>query len=311
MPRKPDKREQKRIDKHNLEEESRRAKAILMVKDGRSFREVAAVLDRSHMYVAYWTGIAMEKRVRRFIPAEGWRDLIKVKKPGPPAGRYMKRELYRAKAVGAKQTYPNMGCAKLVKICELAISGPTLCGILKSEGLIEPRKKAKREGKRFRAGKPNDMWQIDYVHLGHGYNLLTVLDDCSGKILSWNLRRMTKLEDVLEILDECFREYGTPRTILSDHGTQWYATRGGDSRFDEMCLDKGIKHIMGRIRHPQTQGKAERFHGVLKKETNILGIADRREKGKVLEDYVRFYNGVRPHWGIGLKVPNSVYYAVI
>jgi putative transposase len=202
-----------------------------------------------------------------------------------------------------------MGCVKLAKITELGISGPTLCEILKEEGLIKPRKSAERKGKRFRAERPNDMWQIDYVHLGHGYQLLTVKDDCSGKILSSNLRRATKLEDVMDILKECFREHGMPKTILSDHGTQWYAARGGDSRFDEMCSENGIKHIMGRVRHPQTQGKAERFHGVLKEETEINDIADPKEKRKILDEYVLFYNGVRPHWSIGLKVPDSVYYA--
>jgi transposase InsO family protein len=68
---------------------------------------------------------------------------------------------------------------------------------------------------------------------------------------------------------------------------------------------------MGRIQHPQTQGKVERWHRSLKEETGIKNIADPCEKRKVLAEYVHFYNTVRPHWGIGLKTPDGVYFALI
>lgn len=233
-----------------------------------------------------------------------------MKRPGPPKGRCPKRDEFRSKAVGLKETYSGLGCVKLVLIGKLNISAPTLCEILKEEGLIEPGKKMKLKGKRFRAAEPNAMWQIDHVDLGHGQHMLTVLDDCSGKVLSSNLRKSTELEDVKEILFRCFTEHGNPKAILSDHGTQWYAVCGGKSEFDRMCEEKRIVHIMGRIRHPQTQGKVERFHRSLKDETGINEVADLKEKRRVLDDYVLFYNGVRPHWGIELKVPNDVYYAV-
>jgi len=316
--RKPDKREQKRIDKRNREEEARRAKALNAIEDGMSLRKAAAIVGRSHEYVRYWRDIAMKRdgvrvvkgrRIPAFAKKDGYRELIKVKRPGPAKGTFVKRQRFVDDAVRIKKKYPRMGCRKLTMIGKLGISAPTTCEILKSKGMIEPRGKMKLKGKRFRAPAPNKMWQIDYVDLREGWYLLSVLDDHSGKVLSSDIRRTSTTDDVLEILYECFRKYGKPDVILSDHGVQWYATRGGETRFDDMCEAEGIVHIMGRVNHPQTQGKVERFHGSLDRETDIRRTADPDEKKRMMTEYLEFYNTVRPHWGIDLKTPDSVYYA--
>jgi len=318
--RKPDKREQARIDKRNRGEESRRARVLIEIESGRSLRAAGTAVGRSHDYAMYWRDIAMEKRSHRkpngervpvYVKKKGWKTLIRVKRPGPPKGSSVKSHLFREKAIEVKKKYPRMGCRKLTILGGLDISGPTMCGILKSQGMIEPKKKAKFKGKRFRASRPNEMWQIDYVDLGHGSHLLSVMDDHSGKVFSSDIRKTMTTDDVLEIMNECFSRHGVPDAILSDHGVQWYATKGGDSRFDEMCMSRSIKHIMGRINHPQTQGKVERFHRSLKDETDIKAFEDPEEKRKAMDEYLIFYNTVRPHWGIGLRTPDSVYYSGI
>jgi transposase InsO family protein len=316
--RKPDKREQKRIDKHNREEESRRARVILKIEDGASLRDAGSAVGRCHMFAKYWRDAAMERQVYgskegirrvRYVLKKKWRDIIKMKRPGPPAGICPKRDKHRDAVIAAKVKHPQYGCVKIAIMEELEVSAPTICEILKAEGLIRPVKGGKLEGKRFRAGKPNEMWQIDYVDVGHGYCMLSVMDDHSGKILSRNIRRTMTTDDVLEIMNECFRAYGRPKRILSDHGVQWYATRGGDTRFDIMCSKERIKHIMGRMNHPQTQGKVERWHRSLKFESGIKNAETFDAKIGILDGYVEFYNTVRPHWGIGLKTPDSVYFA--
>ena len=313
--RKPDKREQKRIDKHNRKEESLRAKAVLLLAGGASLRDAGIAVGRCHEFARYWRDKAMEiigyrdpnnAKSAIYVLRKGWRELIRVVKPGPPKGRYVKRNKFTEKVIELKHEYPALGCVKLTIIGGLDISGPTACGILKDAGLIEP-KKVKRADKRFRAAAPNDMWQIDYVDVGHGHHLLSVMDDCSGMVLSKDIRKKMTADDVLDILYGCFRAYGVPKKILSDHGVQWYAVRGGDSRFDEMCLREGIAHIMGRVAHPQTQGKVERWHRTLTEETPIRKTEDGEEKRRILRDYVEFYNFIRPHWGIGLRTPGSVY----
>lgn len=314
--RKPDNREQKRIDKHNRAEESRRAKVIHCLCDGMSLREAGNAVGRCHEYARYWrekaleiTGYRYKGKVRSavYVLRKGWRDLIKVKKTGPPKGRPVKRQLFTDRVKELKTEYPMMGCVKLKVVGGLEISGPTVCGILKEAGMIAKKKEVKRADKRFRADRPNDLWQIDYVDLGDGCHLLSVMDDCSGMIMSTDIRKTMTADDVLDIMQRCFRTYGKPKKILSDHGSQWYATCGGYSRFDEMCRRGGIEHIMGRVAHPQTQGKVERWHRTLTEETPIRVTDGLENKSKIMKVYAEFYNFIRPHWGIDLKTPGSVY----
>jgi putative transposase len=55
-----------------------------------------------------------------------------------------------------------------------------------------------------------------------------------------------------------FTQYGTPREILTDHGTQFVSARDRDEAhhtFKEFPGRHGIKHIIARVKHPQTNGK--------------------------------------------------------
>lgn len=61
----------------------------------------------------------------------------------------------------------------------------------------------------------------------------------------------------------------------------------------------GIKHIVGRAHHPQTNGKIERWFGTYKREFN--------ERFKNIDEYVEFYNNERPHQRLGYKTPAEVF----
>ena len=129
--------------------------------------------------------------------------------------------------------------------------------------------------KSFEMEHPNDMWQIDYVELGtdtltgRKVESLSMIDDHSRFMFSANARISATTDDVLEFLEMAISIYGAPKKILSDHGTQWASNNGGDIRFDEWCKSKGIKHIMGQVRKPTTQGKVERYHGNIRREAYL------------------------------------------
>jgi len=67
------------------------------------------------------------------------------------------------------------------------------------------------------------------------------------------------VENVINLLDQAIDEYSKPREILTDHGTQFWSVRRGESKFDQYCQQRGIKHILGGIGKPTTQGKIERW----------------------------------------------------
>ena len=76
------------------------------------------------------------------------------------------------------------------------------------------------------------------------------------------------------VLEEAIEKHGKPAAILSDRGAQFYANasekRKGISKFEKKLAELGIKHIVARPRHPQTNGKIERLFGELERKLPML-----------------------------------------
>ena len=113
---------------------------------------------------------------------------------------------------------------------------------------------------------------------------------------------------VIPVFTDAFREFGLPDSILSDNGAQFAGFKKGYTQFERWLMDLDILPIHGRIKHPQTQGKIERFHRTMKQEllnhTVMANIADAQNKFAVWRDK---YNNIRPHEALGMKRPGDVY----
>ena len=70
----------------------------------------------------------------------------------------------------------------------------------------------------------------------------------------------------------------------------------------------GVLPIHGRLKHPQTQGKDERFHRTLKndllKRRTFLNLADAQA---AFDPFRKEYNEERPHEALNLEVPAKYY----
>ncbi len=75
---------------------------------------------------------------------------------------------------------------------------------------------------------------------------------------------------VTQSVEQMFRKYGMPHAILTDNGAQFAGFRGGYTQFERWLMDLDVSPIHGRIMHPQTQGKIERFHRTMKSEISII-----------------------------------------
>ena len=71
---------------------------------------------------------------------------------------------------------------------------------------------------------------------------------------------------VIPTFREAFYEYGMPDSILSDNGAQFAGFRQGYTQFEKWLMNHDVLPLHGRIKHPQTQGKIERFHRTMKQE---------------------------------------------
>ena len=112
---------------------------------------------------------------------------------------------------------------------------------------------------------------------------------------------------VKESFIQAFQEYGLPDAILSDHGSQFAGFKGGYTHFERWLMDLDILPIHGRIMHPQTQGKIERFHRTMKAELLREPFLDLKDAKKHFARWRWKYNEIRPHSALNMKTPASVY----
>ena len=97
--------------------------------------------------------------------------------------------------------------------------------------------------------------------------------------------------NAISVLRQAIRKHGRLASILTDHGTQFYANeseykRKDASEFEKELVRLDIKHILARVNHPQINGKLERFHGEIQRKQRWFDTVD------VL---IHWYNHIKPH----------------
>jgi transposase InsO family protein len=200
-----------------------------------------------------------------------------------------------------RQGYRNLPCVKTVN------------NILHRYGCISPEESQKRQPfMRFEKNCCNDMWQTDFkgefrMKDNNYCYPLTILDDHSRFSIKI-APRLGTANVVMPAFLEAFREFGMPDSILSDNGAQFAGFKKGYTQFEKWLMDLDILPIHGRIKHPQTQGKIERFHRTMKQELlnhrQITDILDAEEQFRLWRNK---YNNLRPHEALGMKPPAEIY----
>ncbi len=153
------------------------------------------------------------------------------------------------KVIELRQRY-GYGAEKIA--IELGISPTTANRILQRAGLINSKKR-KKIYRHYERKHSNSMWSMDYTMIYEDLWLFLAVDDHSRFIVAHRLMKNPNVRETMEALNEAFGKYGIPREILTDHGSQFYAVRGGVSTFDIFCFENEIKHILASVRHPQTR----------------------------------------------------------
>ena len=191
----------------------------------------------------------------------------------------------------------------------------TVNNILRRNGCISPEESQKRQPFiRYEKEKCNMMWQTDFkgefrMEDDNYCYPLTIIDDHSRFSIKIAPRLSTK-NVVIPVFTEVFHEYGLPDSILSDNGSQFAGFRKGYTQFERWLMELDILPIHGRIKHPQTQGKIERFHRTMKQELlNHVSISNIDDAEAQFLDWREKYNNIRPHEALGMKTPGQVYIA--
>ena len=164
----------------------------------------------------------------------------------------------------------------------------------------------------FEKDNCNEMWQTDFkgefLMKDNNYCFpLDIIDDHSRFLIKIKPLKGTA-DAVIPCFKEAFYEYGMPNSVLSDNGAQFAGFRQGYTQFEKWLMNHNILPIHGRIKHPQTQGKIERFHRTLKQELlNHNIFTNINDADSALQNWRMKYNNIRPHEALNMKCPAEVY----
>jgi len=137
-----------------------------------------------------------------------------------------------------------------------------------------------------------------------------MLDDHSRYVVGLYAVGGLDTATVHRCLVRTFERYGVPEAMLMDHGIPWWGNSNarGLTRLSVSLLRQNIRLCFSGVRHPQTQGKVERFHRTLSEELRRRSIPHTIDAFQVRLDHFReLYNQVRPHEALHLAVPNDAY----
>jgi hypothetical protein len=116
----------------------------------------------------------------------------------------------------------------------------------------------------------------------------------------WEIREQMKEADIETVLERAKEKYPHARPrIISDNGPQFIARD-----FKEFIRMSGMTHVRTSPFYPQSNGKLERWHQSLKRESIRprcpLSLEDARQ---IVTGYVEYYNTRRLHSALGYVTP--------
>jgi putative transposase len=188
-----------------------------------------------------------------------------------------------------------------------ACSPSSVYRVLKQAGLLDRHTpKPSSKGKGFvQPVRPHEHWHVDvsYINIaGTFYYLCSLLDGCSRFTVHWEIRETMTEADVEQIIQRAREKFpGVRPRIISDNGPQFIA-----HDFKEFIRLCGMTHARTSPYYPQSNGKIERWHRILKEECirpgTPLTLEDAR---RIVGKFVAYYNTVRLHSALGYITPKD------
>jgi transposase InsO family protein len=227
--------------------------------------------------------------------------------------------------VEAKRDKPHWGARKIRELLVRKLAGDvriparsTVHAVLDRHGLVKrarQRRRCKAVGTELsQAGRPNDLWCADFkgeFKTGNGRYCypLTVTDQASRYLLLVEAFESTKEVPVIEAFVRLFKERGLPAAIRSDNGLPFASPNGlyNLSKLSVFWLRLGIALERIRPGRPHQNGRHERMHLTLKKETTRPPGANALQQQARFDAFLEEFNTERPHEALAMACPAERY----
>jgi transposase InsO family protein len=228
--------------------------------------------------------------------------------------------------VQLKKEKPHWGARKLRELLLRKFSSEvrvpavsTIHAVLDRHGLVEPMKgrRPRAKGTPLSTGQhPNDLWCVDFkgefllANRRYCYPL-TVTDHAARYLLLCEALESTREETAFTAFEGLFKERGLPGAIRSDNGVPFASPNAlfGLSRLSVWWLRLGISIERIKPGKPQQNGRHERMHLTLKKETTRPAKANFLQQQAEFDRWATEFNNERPHEALGMRLPAEVYQA--
>ena len=187
----------------------------------------------------------------------------------------------------------------------VAVSPSTVYRVLKKAGRLDRKNVSpSKKGTGFvQPLGPHKHWHTDISYLNLGgtfYFFISVLDGFSRSIVHWAITEKMEEKDVEQVIQCALDKHpGVEPRLISDNGPQFIA-----KDFKVFVRLTGLSHVRTSPYYPQSNGKLERFHGILKDECIRPSCpATKEEAEKRVTLFIEQYNHVRLHSAIGYVTP--------
>ena len=152
------------------------------------------------------------------------------------------------------------------------------------------------------------MWHTDWHVMKSkklkGQNIIVYLDDCSRKAMGYGIGAETTRNSLFALYSAISENLDTPFILNSDRGAQFFPNKKDKNgkavhEFQEVLGQLGIIFVPSKRRHPQTNGKIEKFFHILDTEFD--------ERFETIDDFFYYYNNERPSEAVDYMTPSEAY----
>lgn len=225
--------------------------------------------------------------------------------------------------LGLKREHPSWGAPKIREklrrrfndIRPPAIS--TVHAVLDRNGLVSHGRERHHHAQGTTLSTPttpNDLWCADFkgefmlADRRYCYPL-TITDFATRYLICCDALTSTQAKPVFTVFERAFKDFGLPKAIRTDNGTPFASASAifGLSKLSVWWLRLGIGIERIQPGQPQQNGRHERMHLTLKKETTKPAANNFLQQQEKFDRFIDCYNQQRPHQAIGMHYPGEIY----
>jgi transposase InsO family protein len=225
------------------------------------------------------------------------------------------KQVRDGKVLGLWRQHPGYGPSQIRNLLRregFKISVGTVRQVMEENGYLGPKLKRKEHLGRYEAGRPRELYHLDFYHL-HVHKqkqcVLFIEDDFSRFIAGWTMVAAEAADPVIACFEQAVQRYGRPEGVMSDRGSAFHAWRGL-SRFEALLEEYEVNYYLAK--EAAVNGKVEALNASFQKEcVEPYEFLDLSDAARQIGRWVERYNHQRTHHGLGgLLVPADRFYGI-